>query len=194
MRRRRPLPGSRRSRHDDDAAAGFDRFVAEAGDSLFRLAVVLSTDVRAGEDLYQDTLQRLASRWATIDNPSAWSRRVMHNLSVDRFRAARSRPAEVAAPDDGPGVADPRSGDWLEAVEVRPALLRALADLSDTQRLVLALRFLEDRSEAEVAELLGVPVGTVKSAASRGIGRLRRHPSIVPLLSRHELPSDEEAG
>lgn len=169
--------------------AGFEAFVAEAGDSLFRLAVVLSTDVRAGEDLYQETLQRLASHWATVDNPAAWARRVMHNLAVDRFRSVRARPVEVAAPDDGAALPDPHSSDPLDAVEVRPALFRALADLSDAQRLVVALRFLEDRSEADVAELLGVPVGTVKSTTSRAVGRLRRHPSLT-----HLFPGNEAAG
>ncbi|MDE3206175.1 MAG: sigma-70 family RNA polymerase sigma factor [Acidobacteriota bacterium] len=171
----------------------FEAFVAEAGDGLFRLAVLLSADVRAGEDLYQDTLQRLAARWAGVADPVAWSRRVMHNLAVDRFRSRRSRPAEVPSLYDGPGPADPRSADGLDAAEVRPALLQALADLTDTQRLVLALRFLEDRSEAEVADLLGVPVGTVKSTSSRAVVRLRRHPSLAHLYPHLGYSTDEEA-
>lgn len=194
MSRQQGARRSRRPRRGHEDPGSFEKFVAESGDPLFRLAVVLSTDVAAGEDLYQETLHRLAGRWDAVDNPSAWSRRVMHNLSVDRFRAARSRPPEVAAPEDGHRLPDPRSGDRLEAVEVRPALLRALGDLSDTQRLVVALRFLEDRSETDVAALLDVPVGTVKSTAARAVRRLRRHPSLVHLFPEHQFPSDEVAG
>jgi RNA polymerase sigma factor (sigma-70 family) len=161
---------------------------------LFRLAVMLSTDVGAGEDLYQETLQRVAHRWGTIDNPTSWSRRVMHNLAVDRFRAVRSRPAEVATPDGGWLLPDPRSAERLDTVEVRLALLRALADLSDAQRLVVALRFLEDRSEADVADLLDVPVGTVKSTTSRAVARLRRHPRLAHLFPDEQFLGDEEAG
>ena len=193
MTRRQLIPGWRR-RSGQGAAASFDGFVADHGEALFRVAVILSADVRAGEDLYQETLQRLASRWGSIDNPVAWSRRVMHNLSVDRYRAARSRPAEVPAGEAVIGLSDHRSADQLEAIEVRPALLRALSDLTDSQRLVVALRFLEDRSEAEVAQMLEVPVGTVKSTASRAVGRLRRHPSLARLFSGQALPDDEAAG
>lgn len=99
--------------------------MADSGDALFRLAVVLSADVTAGEDLYQETLQRFSAHWGTLDNPDAWTRRVMHNLAVDRFRARRSRPAEVPASDGRSEPADRRSVDRLEAVEVRPALFDA---------------------------------------------------------------------
>ena len=185
----RRLPTARRRRHPGEPDDSFEAFVAGSGDALFRLAVVLSTDVAAGEDLYQETMQRLSAHWGRLDNPHAWARRVMHNLSVDRFRARRARPEEVPASDERSVPADRRAAERMEAVEVRPALFEALADLGDSQRLVVALRFLEDRSEAEVAELLGVPVGTVKSTASRGIARLRRHPSLA-----HLFPSGEATG
>lgn len=176
----------RRRRRSSDRHVGFDEFIAEMGNSLFRLAVVLSADVRAGEDLYQETLQRVAVHWAVIDSPAAWSRQTMRNLAVDRYRARSARVAEVPVPDDGTAVPDPRAADGFQAIEVRQALLRALGDLSDMQRLVVALRFLEDRSEAEVAELLSVPLGTVKSTAFRAVARLRRHPSLLPLLTGDE--------
>lgn len=153
---------------------------------MFRLAVVLSADVRAGEDLYQETLQRAAVHWTAIDHPAAWARRAMHNLAVDRHRARRARATEVPVPDEVIVLADPRATDGFDAVDVRQALLHALGDLSHAQRLVVALRFLEDRSEAEVAALLGVPVGTVKSTTFRAVGRLRRHPSLFPLLAGDE--------
>lgn len=160
--------------------------MAEAGNGLFRLAVVLSTDVRAGEDLYQETLERLARHWTAIDSPAAWSRRVMHNLAIDRLRARRSRPEVTLSPDEGAQRPDSRFTDPLEAIELRPALFEALGDLSDVQRLVVALRYLEDRSEVEVAALLDMPVGTVKSIASRAVGRLRRHRAVARLFLDEE--------
>lgn len=179
---RRPVPADRAG---GDETTSFERFVAEAGDGLFRLAVVMSADVRAGEDLYQEAMQRLAAHWHDVDNPQAWTRRVMHNLSVDRYRARRARPPETTAPDWFE-PADPRAAEPMDAAEVRPALLQALADLSDTQRHVVALRFLEDRSEADVAVLLGIPVGTVKSTTSRAVARLRRHPALTELAGSDE--------
>lgn len=180
-----PVPASRRP-GSLEPTGGFEEFVAEAGDSLFRLAVLLSSDVAAGEDLYQETLLRAATHWAGIDHPPSWARRVMHNLAIDRARARRARPPEVPAPPGWAGFAAPGVGDQMAAAEVRDALLRALADLSEVQRLVVALRFLEDRSEADVAELLDAPVGTIKSTTSRAVRRLRNHPAL-----RHLLPPEE---
>ena len=181
MSRRRRTRASARHRVDE-ATSRFEAFLAEEGNALFRLAVVLTSDVRTGEDLYQETLERLARHWAGVDNPAAWSRRVMHNLAIDRLRAKRSRPDEVFAPAEAANRPDSVSNDPLAAVELRPALFRALADLSEVQRLVVALRFLEDRSEADVARLLDMPVGTVKSTTSRAVGHLRRHPSLTQLF------------
>ncbi len=186
IHRSRPAPGRRRG--VGGVTADFERFVAESGDRLFRLAVVLSADVRAGEDLYQLAMERLATHWSQVGSPEAWTRRVMHNLSVDRHRARQARPPEVAQPE-WLDPADARAAEPMDAVEVRPALFEALADLSDAQRLVVALRYLEDRSEADVAALLGMPLGTVKSTASRAVARLRGHPALAGLL-----PSEEAAG
>ena len=184
--RRRSTLGHRG--YSDRRGAAIEAFVAGSGDSLFRLAVVLSADVRAGEDLYQETLQRLASHWDDIDNPEGWARRVMHNLSVDRFRAERSRPRQVAEAE-GALLSDHSTERSMDAVELRPVLFRALADLTDAQRLVVAMRFLEDRSEAEVADLLAVPVGTVKSTTSRALARLRRHPALLAVQRSDEAAS-----
>lgn len=130
--------------------------------------------------MYQEALQRLAGRWSRVDNPRAFARRVITNLVVDGVRARARRPAEQALLSSH-DVADPRTAATQERIEVRGALLEAMAVLTATQRAVLALRYLEDVSEAEVAALLGVSVGTVKSTASRAIDRLETHPALVPL-------------
>ena len=71
---------------------------------------------------------------------------------------------------------DPRSGDLAAAVELRPALFAALDTLTAQQRAIVVLRYFEDHSENDVADLLGVSPGTVKSTASRTLAQLRVQP------------------
>lgn len=110
------------------AGTCFEEFVAEYGDTLLRLATLLISDQGLGEDVYQETLHRLAARWSHVDNPRAYCRRVMHNIVIDRARIQQRRPTEIrlaAAHDDG----DPRSAYSALAVELRPVLLAAGATL-----------------------------------------------------------------
>ena len=60
---------------------------------------------------------------------------------------------------------------------------RALGTLSPQQRAIVVLRYFDDRSEGEVAQLLGVSIGTVKSTASRAVARLRKQPGLGALLA-----------
>ncbi len=167
---------------DKKQARAFERFVADSGDTLLRIATLLTCDRHLAEDVYQETLQRLASRWARIDNPLAFSRRVLHNIVIDQDRARRRRPAElkIIATQES---ADPRAGDQLAAIELRPALLTALGTLTQQQRAIVVLRYFDDRSESEVAELLGVSAGTVKSTASRAVAQLRNQPGLTALFT-----------
>lgn len=168
-----------RSRADERA---FEVFVAESGDSLLRIAVLLTCDVRLAEDVYQETLQRLAAHWSRVETPKAFCRRVMHNIVVDHGRAKARRPREAPL-HESIDPADQKSGHALRAVEMRPALFAALRTLTVTQRTVLVLRYFDDRSEAEVAELLDIAPGTVKSTASRSMAHLRSDPGLLALLA-----------
>lgn len=171
---------------DKKQAREFERFVADSGDLLLRIATLLTCDAHLAEDVYQETLQRLAGRWPRVGNPRAFCRRVMHNVVIDQSRARQRRPSELqlfASHDSS----DPRAGDPLAAVELRPALLAALATLSPQQRAIVVLRYFDDRSEAEVADLLGIAPGTVKSTASRAVARLRAEPGIAALLATTDI-------
>jgi DNA-directed RNA polymerase specialized sigma24 family protein len=64
----------------------FEVFVAESGDSLLRLATLLTSETGLGEDVYQETLHRLAARWSRVQNPRAFCRQVMHNIVIDQAR------------------------------------------------------------------------------------------------------------
>jgi RNA polymerase sigma-70 factor (sigma-E family) len=162
----------------------FEAFVGDCGDALFRVAILLTNDRSAAEDLYQDTLHRVASRWGRVDNPKAFSRKVMHNLAIDEHRRSARRPRQEHL-NEGHDRGDVLAGDSHEAVELRAPLLRALDTLTAQQRTVVVLRYFEDRSEADVAALLDVSPGTVKTTASRAMARLRSHPELVHLFCHH---------
>jgi RNA polymerase sigma-70 factor (sigma-E family) len=155
---------------DRPQAASLEAFVAERGGPLLRAAVMLTGSREAGEDLLQEALARLLRRWSSIDgDPEGYLRRTIYHLAADGWRRDRAwqvrlrllRSGEVAAVDVTAGV------------DLRDALLRLLAQLPPRQRAVLVLRYFEQLSEAEAAGVLGCSVGTVKSAASRGLARLR---------------------
>ena len=166
---------------DKKQARAFEGFVADSGDVLLRLATLLTCDPHLAEDVYQETLQRLAARWSKIDNPLAFCRRVMHNIVIDQARARRRRPTELEL-FTGYDSGDQRAGDPLTAIELRSALLDALSTLTLQQRTIVVLRYFDDRSEAEVADLLGVSAGTVKSTASRAVAQLRAQPALATLF------------
>jgi RNA polymerase sigma-70 factor (sigma-E family) len=160
----------------------FEVFVAESGDSLLRLATLLTSDTGLGEDVYQETLHRLAARWSRVKNPRAFCRQVMHNIVIDQARLKGRQVPQIrlaAEHDDS----DPRSADPASAVELRLVLLSALRTLAPQQRVIVVLRYFDDRSENEVAGLLGVSTGTVKSTASRAMAHLREQPGISGLVT-----------
>lgn len=163
---------------DKRQTRAFEEFAAESGAELLRIAILLTPDPHTAEDVYQETLQRLAARWSRVDNPKAFCRRVMHNIVVDQLRARARRPHELRLFDSGE-KSDPRSADPHNSVEWRPSLRAALDSLTVQQRTVLVLRYFDDRSEAEVADLLGISVGTVKSTTSRAIAHLRAFPGLA---------------
>jgi RNA polymerase sigma-70 factor (sigma-E family) len=142
-------------------------FETEA-DSLVRFAYLLIGDRTRAEDVVADVF---AASWRDLDagrvaNPSAYLRRSVANGARRHFRRLgrerRWRPDRV----------------WSASIEDlatdRDLLLGALRRLPVRQRAVLVLRYWEDRSEAEVAEVLGISVGAVKSHASRGLARLKK--------------------
>jgi RNA polymerase sigma-70 factor (sigma-E family) len=142
--------------------------LADRGDALLRSATLLTGSRVAGEDLLQAALER-AMRSPSRDAVTAEAhlRRTMYHLAVDSWRVRRRRPEVLAAADP---PADP---DQSDRVAMRTTLLAALAQLPPRQRAVLVLRFFEDCTEAQTAELLGCSLGNIKSTAARGLARLR---------------------
>jgi RNA polymerase sigma-70 factor (sigma-E family) len=160
--------------------ADFDQFVAAHVDDLLRTAYLIVWEESEAEDLVQECLLKVARRWSRIrrmEQPRAYARRILVNLALDsaRGRAQRRRELEASAPPDLVAV------DPVPALETRAELVQALGRLNERQRAVLVLRYFNDLTEAQVAEVLGCSPGTVKSSASRGLARLREALQPVPL-------------
>lgn len=151
----------------------FVEFVERCSPRLFRTALLLAgQDRAAAEDLLQLALERAYRHWGRVsrsDDPERYVRRVLANAANDRWRRSIRRPERPLDPGDaGPVVAD-----QADTVAERDYLIRALAGLPPRQRTVLVLRYYNDLPEAEIADVLGCSVGTVKSQVSRGLARLR---------------------
>jgi RNA polymerase sigma-70 factor (sigma-E family) len=154
--------------HHEEQQLSLERFVAERGDRLLRTAALLAGSRVDGEDLLQSALERLLRNWRRIDgDPESYVRRTLYNLAADGWRRQRVWQRKAALFEPAPPV------DPATAVDLRDAVVQVLAQLPPRQRAVLVLRYFEQLSEAETAETLGCSVGTVKSATSRGLARLR---------------------
>jgi RNA polymerase sigma-70 factor (sigma-E family) len=147
---------------------GLDTLVAERGNALLATAVLLTGDRAAGEDLLQAALERLMRHWNGVEGDrEGYLRRTMYHLAIDQWRSRKRRPEVLA------DVEPPSQPDGTDTLNLRRALIEALAMLPPRQRAVLVLRYWEQFSETEAAQTLGCSVGTVKSSASRGLSRLR---------------------
>ena len=154
----------------------FAAYVAARQESLLRTAVLLTGgDRHAGEDLLQSALARLYLGWDRVrqaEAMDAYVRRTMVNLLTSWWRRSwRRREVSVGEVLDTPVVG--AAQETADQVADRDALWRALQRLSAGQRAVVVLRFYEDLTEAQTADVLGCAVGTVKSQTSRALARLR---------------------
>ncbi|WP_088991229.1 SigE family RNA polymerase sigma factor [Micromonospora chokoriensis] len=164
---------------EDRTRDSFADFVRAETAGLTRLAYLLTGDRHHAEDLVQVALARVAVRWERVADPRAYLRRVLCTQAASWWRRRRARPPERL---DGVVPERPDPGD---DAEVRLVLWTALARLTARQRAVLVLRYYEDRTETETAELLGCRVGTVKSQTRHALGRLRvLAPELSELVGR----------
>lgn len=149
----------------------FEEFAASSVNDLLHTAYLIVWDTREAEDLVQECLFRVARRWSRVRKmrmPLAYARRILINLAIDRRRWLRLRADLAATTAATDAIVDP-----IAAYDDRAELLSALAALPTRQRAVLVLRYFNDLTEREAAEILGCPPGTVKSSAARGLARLR---------------------
>jgi RNA polymerase sigma-70 factor (sigma-E family) len=168
----RALDGRASDRELAEREAQFEAFVEKNSRELGRLAYLMVGDRDAADDLTADALLAAWRQWDTVrasDRPLAYLRRVVINMAATRVRRlVRERRWLVMFHSDAMEVA--AGTDRADVVDVREALLRLPAG----RRACVVLRYAFDLSEQEVAVLLGVSVGTVKSQTSKGAEQLRR--------------------
>lgn len=149
--------------------ADFDEFVRSRSIRLIRAAYAMTGDRNVAEDLIQDVMAKVFLRWTSIHtSPDAYAHKVLVRTVTDRWKARYRRPEVPLNP-----AHDRPTADSADAQALRDELVRALRELPPRQRAVIAMRFLADLSEADVAAAAGCSVGTVKSQISRGLVRLR---------------------
>ncbi|MBA3618047.1 MAG: SigE family RNA polymerase sigma factor [Acidothermales bacterium] len=154
-----------------DVPSSFDHFVREHGEALSRLARVLSPTRPDAEDLLQEALLAIYRRWDRVgraDNVGAYARRVLINeflMATRRGRASQAPMVRLDRHTNGPGEDDVDSYDFAR---------RTLAGLQPKQQAVLALRYLDDLGDEDIARVMGCRRSTVRSLAKRGLDNLRR--------------------
>ncbi|MFC6043574.1 SigE family RNA polymerase sigma factor [Nocardioides hankookensis] len=152
----------------------FDDFAVAAWPRLRRSAYLLTGDHHLAEDLAQTALARTYASWRRVRRADAlaYARKVLVNANIDRLR--RRRLTEVGGPGaDGLIEARATGGPGPAVADERDEIVRLLADLTERERRVVVLRHYFDMSESEVARELRVAPGTVKSALSRALHKLR---------------------
>jgi RNA polymerase sigma-70 factor (sigma-E family) len=167
---------------------GFDQFVTDSVDGLLRAAYLIVWDFAEAEDLVQECLVRVAARWPRVramEYPSAYARKVLVNFALDDGRRRTRRSAELGSgPSGAYPVDEQEDADAVRVlgwVETGTDLSKALGELAPRQRAVLVLRYFDDLSEAQTADVMGCSVGTVKSTTSRALEQLRK------VVDRQEL-------
>ncbi|WP_203901244.1 SigE family RNA polymerase sigma factor [Virgisporangium aliadipatigenens] len=154
---------------------GFEEFVRARTGAFARTAYLLTGDRQHAEELVQTALTAAAERWTRLDDPERYVRRVLYTRAVSWWRVRRRWRSEVLT--DAPPE---RRAVSRDDPDLRIVLADALKRLTAKQRAVLVLRFYEDRSESETAEILGVGLGTVKSQTRDALRRLR---AVAPELA-----------
>ena len=155
-----------------ETEVSFEDFVRARSGSLLRTALLLTGQRAEAEDLVQIALERAYRHWPGIcrsEGPERYVRTILARASAERWRRLARRP-ERAMPAAEHGPVEP---DRTNEIADRDYLLRALAALPPRQRAVVVLRYFDDLSEAETAQMLGCSLGTVKSQTARGLARLR---------------------
>ncbi|MFJ9693026.1 RNA polymerase sigma factor SigM [Kitasatospora sp. NPDC101183] len=182
------------ARHVAGDPDAFGQLVNRHRDRLWAVALRTLGDREEAADALQDALVsafRAAPRFEGRSAVTTWLHRIVVNACLDRARRSASR--RTTPLDEDPrrldalvGSSEPADSP-VERAEVQRELTAALAELTAEQRAALVLVDMQGYPVAEAAEMLGVPVGTVKSRCARGRARL------LPLVRHLREPSDGAA-
>ena len=150
----------------------FETFAHARAPHLLRSAWLLCGDAHQAEDLVQETLAKVYVRWhrrlaGSIDNPAAYAQTTLMRTFLSARRRRWSGELPFAEPPDGV------HSDQAAETDLQLMVADALSGLASTDRAVLVMRYLEDRSVSEVAGQLGVSEGAVRNRSMRALDRLR---------------------
>ncbi|MBT2480932.1 SigE family RNA polymerase sigma factor [Streptomyces sp. ISL-94] len=168
--------------------AEFTAYVQERRAALYATAFHLTGDRHEAEDLLQSALFSTYRAWDRISDKAAvggYLRRTMTNLHISAWRRRKLNEYPTA---ELPETAS--DTDAMRGTELRAVLWQALARIPEPQRTMLVLRYYEGRTDPEIAEILGISVGTVKSSIWRSLRRLRDDEALS--FGRDEAESFEE--
>lgn len=155
---------------EDERRAAFDTLVRTRSAALLRTSYLMTGDWARAEDLLQTAFAKTYLRWNAIRDVGAgeaYVRRVLATTHAKWWRRRSSHEVPATIPDHAVFA------DHADATTLRETVARALASLPPAQRVVVVLRFFDDLTEAQVANMLGLPIGTVKSRTSRALRSLR---------------------
>jgi RNA polymerase sigma-70 factor (sigma-E family) len=164
---RKPACAVQDAKRDD---SGFRDYVLSRRAALLRTACLLTGNQADAEDLLQAALAKTYLAWLRIEDRNAldgYVRRAMVNTHISWWRR---RKLDEYPTDEIP---DQPVQDQAAASELHDSLSRALLRLPERMRAAVVLRYYEDMSEAEIAGILGISLGTVKSTVSRAVAKLR---------------------
>ncbi|MFC4111581.1 SigE family RNA polymerase sigma factor [Nonomuraea zeae] len=150
----------------------FEDFVRARGSALLRYGYVLTGNADDAADLAQEALLKLNDSWHRVrdkDNPESYVRTIMARQHISWWRRRRLKEHLT---DDVP------EGSYVDSHSFGE-LWKELATLPRKQRAVVVLRYYEDLSDQEIAEILGISRGTVRSQAFRALHTLRVKPGIL---------------
>ncbi|MGW6823440.1 SigE family RNA polymerase sigma factor [Streptomyces sp. NPDC055005] len=159
------------ARIPSSSEAEFTAYVQERRAALYATAFHLTGDRHEAEDLLQSALFSTYRAWDRISDKAAvggYLRRTMTNLHISAWRR---RKLNEYPTEELPETAS--DTDAMRGTELRTVLWRALTRIPEPQRTMLVLRYYEGRTDPEIAEILGISVGTVKSSIWRSLRRLR---------------------
>jgi RNA polymerase sigma-70 factor, ECF subfamily len=149
------------------------RLYADHRSALLAYVTRLLADPYQAEDVVQETMMRAWRNAETLvperGSVNGWLMRVAHNIAVDKIRARKVRPDTLEETATGPRTLDDHATGVVDSVFVA----RTLARLSPAHSEVLRAVYFSDRTAAQAAEALGLPVGTVKSRTHHALRRLR---------------------
>jgi RNA polymerase sigma-70 factor (sigma-E family) len=157
--------------------ADFEEFVTARSAALLRTAYLLTGNQQDAEDLVQAALLKVVPVWGRVREHEPYVRRILVHESVSRWRRRRWRETSTESlPELGSSAVD---------LDTRLALRQALGRLAPRQRAVIVLRYFDDLTETQTADLLQISVGTVKSQSRDALARLR---ALVPDLDATPQP------